>query len=380
MVEECQEMNASEWHADMDVESFILGEWVDEDAANALRAQSPEIAAAVIALGPLQGENPSALIMSRIKECINKEYDGTDIDGFLALVDDRARQCLTDCSQAVIDHVMEQGPLNGANPSAILMARLRTSKRVVKEMGGLISAGGHGGGSGGKGGGGGGSGGIMRGGRGPPAAARTTLTAAPMSIGNGNSVAAIMRGGRGPPAAARTTPAAAPMSIGNGNSVAAALVDLGAHLGQLSSAVYDYNVTNAELSLMWGNVLMARTASLPGVGGAGVFEWDTTVNQPPAKRRKQLQGISASEHQAAPLTEDKEERRNIVLNEVFRILQENGCNPGGDGAMLLEKIGNQELTALRKGCVSNLRQFLQSRSDVINIWEDESGRFQVALV
>merc|ERR1712232_147794 len=83
---------------------------------------------------------------------------------------------------------------------------------------------------------------------------------------------------------------------------------------------------------------------------------------PPAKKQRHL----LSDQKQQQPTQDVENRRNLVLDEVVRILQAHG------GCLPLHKIGNKNLTNLRKGMVGPLRRFLESRPDLFILTEQPS--------
>lgn len=122
-----------EW-GEHDVESFIAEYEPDEDAANCLRTQSAEIVQSVLSEGPLMGTNPSAILMSRIRTALSAA--ATDWQSFLSVVDEQARELFMAQGQEVMDAVMEEGSLVGNNPSAILMGRIRKAKQALGAGGG----------------------------------------------------------------------------------------------------------------------------------------------------------------------------------------------------------------------------------------------------
>merc|ERR1712129_199318 len=48
------------------VEEFIIQNGLDDKSAESLRNQSPEVQVAVLNLGPAEGRNPSAMVMGRL--------------------------------------------------------------------------------------------------------------------------------------------------------------------------------------------------------------------------------------------------------------------------------------------------------------------------
>eukprot|EP00418_Pyrodinium_bahamense_P000548 CAMPEP_0179014226 /NCGR_PEP_ID=MMETSP0796-20121207/2140_1 /TAXON_ID=73915 /ORGANISM="Pyrodinium bahamense, Strain pbaha01" /LENGTH=776 /DNA_ID=CAMNT_0020709769 /DNA_START=72 /DNA_END=2402 /DNA_ORIENTATION=+ len=133
-----------------DVELFLLGNEVDDDAANALRACDPEVQKVVIGRGDLTGaRNPSAALLARIREAGNAGGSSgawgsngsapggwggqTDaqVEGFIASnsLDDKAADALRTCEPHVQQVVMARGDLSSArNPSAALLARIRDAQ------------------------------------------------------------------------------------------------------------------------------------------------------------------------------------------------------------------------------------------------------------
>eukprot|EP00408_Alexandrium_pacificum_P029888 CAMPEP_0171277852 /NCGR_PEP_ID=MMETSP0790-20130122/64568_1 /TAXON_ID=2925 /ORGANISM="Alexandrium catenella, Strain OF101" /LENGTH=306 /DNA_ID=CAMNT_0011746993 /DNA_START=22 /DNA_END=940 /DNA_ORIENTATION=- len=118
-----------DWAEQGDAESFIAEYEPDETAANALRSQSSEVVLNVLSQGPLVGSNPSAILMSRIREAC--ACAATDVDSFLEVVDDSARGQFMAQDQQVMDAIMEEGPLTGNNPSAILVMRIRKARQSL---------------------------------------------------------------------------------------------------------------------------------------------------------------------------------------------------------------------------------------------------------
>lgn len=72
-----EKAGATSWHgagADFaEVEEFILGNGLDEKCAEAFRSQTVDCQAAVIAQGPAEGRNASAMVMGRIAKFMRGE-------------------------------------------------------------------------------------------------------------------------------------------------------------------------------------------------------------------------------------------------------------------------------------------------------------------
>jgi len=66
--------------------------------------------------------------------------------------------------------------------------------------------------------------------------------------------------------------------------------------------------------------------------------------------------------------DDREQRREAVLAEVVRMVQEAG------GSMPLQDIGSPRLTELRKGAVANFSKFLSSSPDMVNVSNEGNGK------
>merc|ERR1712007_153372 len=133
-----------------------------------------------------------------------------------------------------------------------------------------------------------------------------------------------------------------------------ALQSLAAVLCKLNSDVWNFDVPPKDVLATFKEALAARESALATVVGDN----QPTDFEPRRKKQRQLGGDQ--------LQPPEDHRRELVLQEVVRILEANG------GALSLHKIGTKSLSDLRKGVVGNLRSFLMSRPDVFAMTEQES--------
>lgn len=350
-----------EFDAEIDVETFILEYELDENAAAALRSSPDDVVASVISQGPPSGNNPSALIMSRLRQV--SADTAQDCDSFASMVDERAKELFYAQSEEIMQTVMAEGPLFGSNPSAILMARIR-------KAGGSMGA------------------------KAKPQGGSLAKT----------SGAGGLRGGRQSHVQASAT-SAAPQGL--------AMQNLGVSLCKLNSDMWNFDVPAEALAATFKSLIKARATAVatfksapktreaagarvrkPAVPAVSAVseEWVEELTgewpeeewpeeewpegdvslEPKKKKAKQAGGAS---HADAPLSEDdREQRREAVLAEVVRMLTDAG------GSMLMQDIGSKELTDLRKGAVANLSKFLSSRPDVVTVTNDGERCPTVSLV
>jgi len=319
-----------EFDPDMDAETFILQYELDDHAAAALRSSPEEAVRSVISQGPPSGHNNSALIMSRLRQ-VNEGTD-QDWDTFISMVDDKAKEVFLAQSEEVMQAVMEQGPLVGTNPSAILMARIRKA------------------------------GGTQQGSCRRVAKRSNLPTVSATAAGQG-----VVRGGRQPHGSA--------------------LQGLGQALCKLSSDMWNFDVPAATLVATFKNVLKSRVAAVAAAQMTTVAavlpvsdewpEWpeasaEDISSEPRKKKARQAGSVAATGHQQAMdiqiSDDDREQRREAVLAEVVRMVKEAG------GSMPLQDIGSPQLTELRKGAVANISKFLSSRPDMVKVSNEGNGR------
>merc|ERR1740123_1664429 len=117
------------WWDEMDTETFIEQWNLDERAAAALRASSEEAVRSIISQGPILGDNPSAIVISRLRQVGGDSEQ--DWDTFVSMIDAKAKDTFSAQSEEVIQAVMAEGPLVGSNPSAILIGRIRKAKDAM---------------------------------------------------------------------------------------------------------------------------------------------------------------------------------------------------------------------------------------------------------
>lgn len=350
-----EEVWEEEFDYEMDAETFILQYELDEDAAAALRSSPEEVVQSVISQGPPTGENPSALVMGRLRQVSADSVQ--DFDTFISMVDQKAKEAFAAQSEELIQAVMEEGPLIGVNPSAILMARIR-------KAGGTLVPG---------------------------------RRVAKSNVNNGLAKAlggGVVRGGRQPRAqATEASNFAVPQNL--------ALQGLGVSLCKLNSDMWNFDVPGAMLIATFKNVLKTREGAVAGVRKTHVAavpaavaavrdshmavlptvseewpEWpeasaEDTSSEPKKKKARQAGHAAVTSHQQAMdvslSEEDREQRREAVLAEVVQMLQDAG------GSMRLQDIGSKHLTDLRKGAVANLSKFLSSRPDMVTLSNEDNG-------
>jgi len=303
----------------MDLETLIASYGIDDSAAQALRSCSEDALGRIMAKGPLTGDNPSALIMSRIRD----EADGAaeDPEAFIAMLDDQAKKVWHQQPEGVKQLIMEEGALLGYNPSAILMGRLRKAKDKFKASGGAAAA-----------------------------------VRAPQP-----GVKVVVKPKKG---SARKAAAGA-AEDGSGLTGSAALHCLGVQLGQWNSACWDFDVPRADLMASVKAILDTRDAA-----AAAAYEQWPAADEPQRKRARQAPAGGDRAGQDLLTDAEKEQQRDALLSEVIRMLGDNG------GEMLLQDIGSKHLTDLRTGAIgskTSLSKFLATRPDVVRITSPADG-------
>jgi len=130
------------------VEGFIVESMLDERASEILRQCTPDVQRAVVSSGGTgDARNPSAVVLARIKAAKMKTQAGgggggrgqdrQDVDGAVQQfvqendLDEKSSQALLFCPPDVQQQVLSQGPLEGRNPSAMVMGRI---KRAMPHM------------------------------------------------------------------------------------------------------------------------------------------------------------------------------------------------------------------------------------------------------
>mmetsp|Transcript_93791 Transcript_93791/g.186024 ORF Transcript_93791/g.186024 Transcript_93791/m.186024 type:complete len:244 (+) Transcript_93791:71-802(+) len=225
-----------EFDPEMDAETFILQYELDDRAAASLRSSPEEVVRGVISEGPPTGENPSAQIMARVRQM--SEDTAQDWDTFISVVDDRAKEVFAAQSQELIQAVMEEGPLNGSNPSAILMARIRKA------------------------------GGTQNSGR----------RVAKSKVPNG-SAQTVVRGGRQPHVKAGQASSSSESQSG--------LHGLGLALCKLNNDMWNFDVPAATVIATFKNVLKKREATVAAAQAtpAQSGEWPEWAEDEPRKKK-----------------------------------------------------------------------------------------------
>lgn len=132
----------------VDVEGFIVESMLDERASEILRQCTPDVQRAVVSSGGTgDARNPSAVVLARIKAAKMKTQAGgggggrgqdrQDVDGAVQQfvqendLDEKSSQALLFCPPDVQQEVLSHGPLEGRNPSAMVMGRI---KRAMPHM------------------------------------------------------------------------------------------------------------------------------------------------------------------------------------------------------------------------------------------------------
>eukprot|EP00746_Dinoflagellata_sp_MGD_P140399 gnl/MRDRNA2_/MRDRNA2_73654_c0_seq1.p1 gnl/MRDRNA2_/MRDRNA2_73654_c0~~gnl/MRDRNA2_/MRDRNA2_73654_c0_seq1.p1 ORF type:complete len:323 (-),score=98.61 gnl/MRDRNA2_/MRDRNA2_73654_c0_seq1:16-984(-) len=127
----------------MDVETFITEHGIDKKAANALRAEEPDIQESVMNDGDMTDvRNKSSVIMGRIRKakCLKEQrengaevvVDPGTLEQFIAAseIDEKAAAELRGEEPVIQQAVMDAGPLTTAkNKSAAMMGRIAKAKR-----------------------------------------------------------------------------------------------------------------------------------------------------------------------------------------------------------------------------------------------------------
>jgi len=112
---------------------------IEDSAAEALRAQAPDVIRAVICRGGFACANPSGYLISQIRQVKQGQYQRRraqtgkgyeTLEEFLKEnpVDKRAMESLCSQAEGIIRYVMEEGPLVRRNPSSEIMARIRQAQ------------------------------------------------------------------------------------------------------------------------------------------------------------------------------------------------------------------------------------------------------------
>lgn len=120
---------------DQDLETFLATNGVDDEAGDLLRACSPEIQAKVMARGGCaECRFPGGVIKKRIKDAENAATSvySQEVEDFISLLglDERAMEVLRASDPEIQRIVMDRGDCgDAANPSAMILARVRDAKR-----------------------------------------------------------------------------------------------------------------------------------------------------------------------------------------------------------------------------------------------------------
>mmetsp|Transcript_43472 Transcript_43472/g.81635 ORF Transcript_43472/g.81635 Transcript_43472/m.81635 type:complete len:499 (+) Transcript_43472:63-1559(+) len=111
------------------VQEFCQYNGVDEKAGANLMAQTPPVQQLVLAEGQITGRNPNAVLTSRIKRIMDNGNfrEPSPMSRFVSenFLDFNAEQKLREQPRDIQKLVLEEGPLTGRNPSAVLSGRIR---------------------------------------------------------------------------------------------------------------------------------------------------------------------------------------------------------------------------------------------------------------
>eukprot|EP00811_Abedinium_folium_P012129 NODE_21242_length_762_cov_5.707087.p1 GENE.NODE_21242_length_762_cov_5.707087~~NODE_21242_length_762_cov_5.707087.p1 ORF type:complete len:219 (+),score=58.59 NODE_21242_length_762_cov_5.707087:50-658(+) len=135
--------------ATMSVDDFTTQNSLDDKCYEALLAAPPEVQHMVLSQGPAVGKNPSAMVMARIAKygagftpaavgmnvAMSAPYEirhsPEELEDFIGTyeLDEKCAESLRNTSWACQAAVMGQGPVEGRNPSAMIMGRVAKFNR-----------------------------------------------------------------------------------------------------------------------------------------------------------------------------------------------------------------------------------------------------------
>jgi len=140
-----------------EVDEFLSTNNIDSSAADAMRAVSPNMQAAIIDRGGLgNARNPSSVLLSRIRDAQNpppmpppppaatprNKSSGASLADRIARfleesnVDDQAAEAFRNCHPDVQEEVMQRGVSSARNPSSALVGRIRDVENAILGGGG----------------------------------------------------------------------------------------------------------------------------------------------------------------------------------------------------------------------------------------------------
>lgn len=125
------------WDHGMQLQSFLMRNYVDTAAEENLRGLSVEMQHAVMQRGPLISSDASGELFSRIRDVTSRRHEGSpDHSGDSVArfarensIDGSAEGALRALPRDLLDKVLEEGSLhNTRNPSAVLMSRIQRAR------------------------------------------------------------------------------------------------------------------------------------------------------------------------------------------------------------------------------------------------------------
>jgi hypothetical protein len=109
---------------------------VDAAAAKALKSAPTAIQLDVVSQGTLTGNDPSKILLSRIRRAEAQRLPSDDrLQILLSTVDAQAAAALRSAPAAVRAEVLRQGALSGKNPSGVLMSRIKIAYQNTEKGG-----------------------------------------------------------------------------------------------------------------------------------------------------------------------------------------------------------------------------------------------------
>jgi len=136
---------------DLNVDQFCIDNGIDEEASNQLKELEIDMQREVLGRGPLSdARNPSAVLLSRIRQLRtggakrgggsgrDREYWNRKIADFVRDndLDDRARTCLQESDEDVLQELFRRPLTDARNPSAVVLSRIRAIKDDLSKGGG----------------------------------------------------------------------------------------------------------------------------------------------------------------------------------------------------------------------------------------------------
>jgi len=116
--------------------AFVQQNAFDSGALAAFKALREDIRRQVMAEGPVTGNNPSAMLVARIKK-VESSLNAVPNNAVSVFcqenrLDLSAEHALRALTPEVASRVMSEGPLLGSNPSAVLMSRIHKAREGLQ--------------------------------------------------------------------------------------------------------------------------------------------------------------------------------------------------------------------------------------------------------